>query len=627
MEKVEPLKSFWEGRNRQWSKDRALLMQQYRARIMPFEQIISNEASTNHAAAVAILGGKEPLFRLPITMEQEPGENPKETPKHNKAERLLYGMYREWDKRWRLAGHGPWLLDFLHYACLGSVSGLAHIVKVRGRPPEFYCPLFDPMTVFPAYGEDGLLAVARVYKTTPEHARSIATQQGWDVSLVEGKADELEIVNFWEMGIEKDDENPDLPYNEVMMGGKIMKERQPHDEFSRIPVFIAPMNGIPWRGFENPYFVNSSPAMEPAGDWTANWGRPVFWPGRQLYRDMDRLLGYEMERSRRSAHQQYIAKTQEGRPLIEGSVADLEVVTVNATENEEFGRLDNTPRQQDDKALLDQIFSMLQRSGLNRFALGDLNLEIAGVTYERVAAAARYVLEPYADGSSSVLSDIMMHMLEQVRRLRINTIKLETRTDSLGADFGYLLEEFKREDIPDTTYVEVRLPMLIPDDQLRRATIARQLIPGNVELADRRYVAENVMEIQDWDAMRLRIKDDAVEGHPAMVMLDMIAAARRKRDQWAATPGMEGVASEMDTVLEMMRQAFAQAFAPREQPASTLQAKESAPSPEVQPSEERGTSSSDMEMMTGEPSAGQNGGGQASVAKRLSDELRARGRR
>lgn len=600
-DKVEPLRKFWESRNRQWSLDRSLLLMQYKARMMPFEQIISSEPAINHAGAVAILGGKPPNFRLPITIQEQT-----EGIKHDKSERLAYGMFREWDKRWRLQGHNPWLLDFLFYACMGAVAGLPQVVKRKGRPVEFHCPLFDPMTVYPSFGEDGLGGTARIYRTEWNHAVSIAKMNGWDMAKVK-EAKDIEIINFWEMGDEDKGEDPEVPHNLALMGGIAVQDRVAHDEFKRIPLFIAPFNGVPWRGFDNAVFINSSPGMVSAKDWTANWGRPIFWANRQLYRDLDRLLSYEAERARRSAHGQYLAKTQGGRTLIEGSVADLEVITVDVEEGEEFGPIPPPSQPSEHLALIDQLFSMSQRGGLNRLALGDLNLEISGVTLERAAASARFILEPYAEGSASTISDILMSMFEQIRSLNIRKLSLETRKESMGAELAYVIEEFSKKDIPETTYVEVTLPMLLPDDRMRKATIARTLIPGNIPLAGSRYVAETVLGIQDWTQMQEEIKEDMASQHPAMVQVELMAAIRRKIEDWSQTPGMEGAAEEAQMALAIMRESFRATFAPREQAPSTQPGRERQPAPSEQPPEERGAASSDQELIASQPSGGADG--------------------
>ncbi len=581
------LEGFWQHRNIQWALDRSLLLGLYKQRVMPFEMIISNEPAVLHQGTVAILGGKPPLFRLPITVQDQA-----QVDKMNRSERMLYGIFREVDNRWRRQGNNPWLNDFLYYGALGAIAVMPWITKKNGRDPEFRCNIIDPMQVYPEYGENGIRRLARSYETTYAAAISMAQVNGWNAEEVE-KKESIKVTNWWEFGRKEWDENPDRPHNVVLMDEKLVKPRTELKKLTTIPIKMAPMNGVPWRGFSEPNF-NIAEQSQYLYEWTSMWGRPIFWANRKLYKDLDRLLGYEGERSRKTAKGKYVAKTAGGAPIFSdpSEFTDAEIVYVDAELQEDMRALESPSMPREALELIEQIFSMTQRAGLNRLALGDLNIEVSGVTLERAIASALYVLGPYAIGAQEMLGDISLSFFEQARGLGLKRIPLETLQESKGADMAYMVEPFGKEDIPETTHVQVTLPLLLPDNKMTQATIARQLIPGNQPLMDLQSVAEEHLGVQDWTTVRERIKENLLDFDPRIQAIETMASIRRRIDDYEKRPGMESSADQLRKMLVIMEAQFAQLTEPQQQEEPGA----GNPSPQVNPPEATGDGSSNDEV-------------------------------
>ena len=195
----EELKQSWNARDEMMAKDRQLLMMQYKKRVIPFELVLSNDIAVQHAFSIAILGGKPPIFRLPITLQDQ-----EERDKMNRSERFITGVWREADKNHRSAGHNPLLYDILFFATLGSVALFPLIVRQPKKPPQFFIYVYDPINCYPDYGEQGLLRFARSHVATPKDAVTQAIAQGWDVSKINTEGKGVEIDNIWER---EDDED------------------------------------------------------------------------------------------------------------------------------------------------------------------------------------------------------------------------------------------------------------------------------------------------------------------------------------------------------------------------------------------------------------------------------------
>ena len=316
----------WKARNDQWVADRRLLMMSYRKRILPFELILSNDIAVQHTYAVAILGGKSPLFRLPISLQEQA-----ERDKMNRSERLLYGIWREADRNYRAQGHGPMLHEFLAFAALGAICAFPRVDMVDGHP-RFYATLYDPINCYPEFGEGGLLRFARVYSTTYADAYSLARSQGWDADQIK-KSERVDVVNLWE---KQEDKKAASIWNTVVIGGVALKPRARHEEFAEIPIVMRPMNGLPTQPFLQPFTDNpTATGSSDSRSGAADWGRPVFWMNRELVPALDRNLTYSAEISRRTAFGKYVYISEGGMQVMSPTEFEATMV-LNLKPDEDF---------------------------------------------------------------------------------------------------------------------------------------------------------------------------------------------------------------------------------------------------------------------------------------------------
>tara|TARA_Y100000310_G_scaffold100343_2_gene98210 strand:- start:1867 stop:3747 length:1881 start_codon:yes stop_codon:yes gene_type:complete len=587
---AEELQPPWLIRNEQWAKDRRLLLMSYKKRMMPFELILSNDIAVQHAFTVAILGGKPPQFRLPISVQDQT-----ERDKMSRSERLVGGIWREMEKSYRMQGHGSLLHDIIFFSGLGSFCMFprAEMVKVgRRNVPRFYMTLYDPINCYPEFGEGGLLRFARVYHTTYEDAKSLAINNGWDADKIE-KSEDVMITNLWER---EESANGTKIFNTVIVGGAPLKPRFEHDEFDNIPIIMAPLNGIPMQPYMAAFDQQSGALGAPAVGTgarmgAADWGRPVFHMNRELVPALDRNLTYSAEISRRTALGKYIHISEGGMETMSPSEFDRQMV-LNLQPGEDFRAVTPPSGPRERETIIQELQAKIQQASLSRLVFGQLDLEISGVTLERAITQARSILQPYVNGIEEGIADAMTSIMAQVKRKRISTISVATRQAALGPEMGFLVEDFDvKEDLPDTTNLRVTLPMNLPDNRMNRLTMARIAKPGNEPLLPDRAVREDYLEVQDEAMMERLLDEDAAKRSPAILAVKQMAGLRRIILEWEQDDDKtEEEIDEARAALAVMRAEFRQVIAPREQPSTSQQASQAEPSPEVRPTEESAVS-------------------------------------
>lgn len=574
------LKTVWQARDQMWVRDRRQLTMQDKKRILPFELVLTNDIPVQHAFSIAILGGKSPIFRLPITLQKQ-----EQRDKMNRSERFVTGVWREADKNHRSGGHNSLLYDTLFFAALGAVCLFPLLVRRGRNQPQFYIYVYDPINCYPDYGEQGLLRFVRNYTTTPQDAHALAVAQGWDAEKIDLKGEGVEITNLWER--EDTDEGVKI-WNTVVAGGAPVKPRTLHEQFDRIPIIMAPMNGIPMQPYMSPFTEKQDALGNRAG--SADWGRPVFHMNREIVPAFDRNATYMAEISRLQALPKYTYMTEGGmQTMTPDEFAKIQVL--NLQPGEQFARVDVPTSPRERESILQTLQEKIQQGSLSRMAMGMLDQEVSGITLERATSQARAILEPYLTGVQNALSDTMGSLMAQLKKSKGGgKISIATRQAQLGPEMGYLVEDFGKEDIPDTSYLEVTLPMNLPDNRMFKLTMARTAKPGNDPLLPDRIIREDFLEVQDEAMMERLLDEDATKRSPAILAIRQMAGLRRLIEEWRLDPTrLAEEVQEAEGALQIMRDEFRQIIAPREQPSTSQPARASEPNPAEQPPEESAT--------------------------------------
>jgi hypothetical protein len=526
------VKSFWRERDAEWSEVRAMIAKAYLKPKPGYEQFLSNEPKALTDLAVAIISGKPPRWRMPIT-----SQDPEERAKTSKTERLVDGIMREVARTHRRRLHGDWLRELTWYICTGGYAVYPHILENEDGSLNFRCDLFDPIQVYPEVGYEGIETLYRVYTTSLVAARTMAEANGWDAKELQDRhvyrKDDFPvvIVNCWEM------DGKDV-INTVIMNDALVREPTHEEQHRRIPIQTGPANGVPFRDYD-------SIGEFPGSSWQSQWGEAVISSNKEVYKQIDRLASWMLQITKRHALPGYLDINEEGIPTVDVNRLN-ELGVVPRKPGEDFKPIlpPTSPREREE--LLSYFIGATQRGGLSHVAFGSLGIEISGVTLQQLLTATRSRLLPYIKTTETVLSEIGMEFLDQFQFFD-KKVSLDVRAVQQGPGMGYLIEDFDPKDIPKSTYLDVVMPLALPDDSMERVQLARQAMGNSGPLADWQTIADEFLQFQDPELIRQRMDEDLAREHPAMVAFRMIfgmkerAATRRaqadgdKDEEMAAT--------------------------------------------------------------------------------------------
>uniref|UniRef100_A0A6M3KGJ6 Portal protein n=1 Tax=viral metagenome TaxID=1070528 RepID=A0A6M3KGJ6_9ZZZZ len=598
-------RALWRERNTQMLFDRAIYNMTYKKVARGQELYLTNEARALTDKTSEVLAARQPIIRLPVTVQREP-----ERRKMSGGERFMDGILREINIRWRRQGHNAWLADAAWYTTMGSVCIYRRIVRGRGGEVQFHADVWDPIQVFPVYTGGGLTELYRIYRTTPIEVRTLAQANGWPLDGLTGELekDAVEITNaFW---VEDGGGSAPAVYACTLVGGKVLQPPSEYEHWNgRIPVAIYPAGGTPYRGFD----YEDGNVMIP--DWPTSWGQPIFAANREVYKALDKIITWEMRLTRKYALPMAVEYTEQGEARV--TTRDIEtgaVVHMKVGEKLEYPNPPTMPQER--REILQYLGGAAQRGGISNIAFGELGMELPGVAVERLLAATKSTLLPYQETLEFAISDMLLGFLEEFKRGGYGKVKLAVKQNYGGEGLQVFDEEFSAKDIPQTTYLAVQLPMGLPDNMIQKMTMARTAIPGNQPLLDVITIMEDILNVADPDLVLDRIQEMLVQANPGIQAAKAIRELRKLRND-AAQMGDTEYAGLMEKLIEAQLVQVQTLLGGASAPPGPVAARQRELPPGVQSPEESGASPDQMMPQQRQPTG--------PLMNRLQGMLKSRG--
>jgi hypothetical protein len=524
LEEASDVKELWKQRNDEWAWHRNLINQAYRNTVAGYVSFATNEPINLLELAIAILAGDPFDIRLPVKQQETAEQN-----LMNEAEQFVYGFTREWDKHHRSrTGQGSWLRDLAWYSCMGGSALFPHLRSVDGEL-QFRCDLWDPMNVYPQYGDEGLLQCFRMYSLSYGAVRSMAKANEWDFRPFEAAYQQersnkggpgVALINRWWM------EDGEV-WNAIAVQERLLKPPKMHSEFSAIPIVVSGANGFPYRDYER-----ESGALHDAPSWAQVWGRPITAANAKLWEAIDDLVSDMKQLANDHANPLAVVKTGSGNSGIGSitklvSMRELQKLELKVGESFEWARPPATPDQFN--PLLTYFLGLMQRGGLSFAAAGHLGLEISGVLYNQMIQGTKAKLQPYADSIQDSASQAAMLTMQQFVK-RKGKVTLVTRNQRLGHRLNFFERDFEASRMPKSPRLEVTLPMALPDNRLADLTMIQMAMPGK-QILDPITAYEQLGHrfVPDAQIVLRRLQEQRAMDHPAVQMWGLIRGFTQQR--------------------------------------------------------------------------------------------------
>ena len=498
---AQDLKDYWQDRDTQMREDRETVNLVKPIPKTDAVQWISNEPKVFYDTAIALVSSYQPTFRLPLTINYEPEEKEK----MNKAERMLIGIFRSLDGRQMSRGHSYWLRE-LAYWVLSGWYAIFNVVMDK-KNPQFIADFWDPMTVYPEWDADGLSKCVRLLEVDAKVASSLLYE--WqkkgakvDLELPEGKSS-FRIINYWRREKSK---GKSKVSNAIMLADKVVKPLTV-ERFEHIPIHVGAVG---------------QPDMITPG-WQKRRGEHIIAVNRDMYKYINALLSLMVTIVDETAFPNIITQTRSGRSPVDDLKGHGEVVPLKLEDKISLLQHATTPGEA--LQALQLVLKQQQKGSFPDVVYGGVPVELSGFAISQLMAAIKYKISPYLVMMKTVMGNISSDFLSQYKKGGFSKISLSTENAQEMKKGLFFVEEFSPQDVPETIFVKVDIPITSALDKVQQIMFARQALQPP-QLLSRETLWDEVLEIQDSEQEYARIIQDEILELPIMKEIASIESLR-----------------------------------------------------------------------------------------------------
>lgn len=465
----------------------------------------TNEPKVFYDTAVALLSSYQPRYRLPLTINF----SPEEKEKMNKTERFILGIFRQLDRRQIDRGQNYWLRELAYWILSGWYAGFV-VVQQGDNGVEFIADLWDPITVYPEWTNNRLTKLVRTYELDKRSAMVMASDfynRGLKFEFDEPKdEDKPRVINFW-----LDDRGK--IYNSIMLNGKVIKPLKQEENFKHIPIFTGTV-GIP---------------EKTSADWQLRIGENVIASARDMFEYENSMTTLMATILAETAYPNIVTYTQSGAPAVKGEDVKKgygNVIALRVQDKIELLKHAATPAEVN--FLMTWVGRQKQKALFSDAVYGGMpQFEISGFALSQFLASLKYKIGPYLTTMQYTISNIASELLSQYREGKFKKVTLSTLNPQSMQKGLFFVEDFDRQDVPKSLYVDVTIPITSAIDKTQQIMYARQALTPP-QLISRETIWDEILDIQDSEQEYARIIQDQTLELPVVKQIMVIEQLRER---------------------------------------------------------------------------------------------------
>lgn len=509
LEDYTRLTAYWEPRQvkmREWLALRRLDDVNYEA---GKESIVVNTPVTTLNMAIHLLSSIPATHRIPVSTQTE-----EERLRISRSERGIISTWRKLDEHQMLMGKPPFMVEMLDFALwLGWINVFAGVVPDKDGNPKFFAENWNPYDCFPEYDYDGLCTHIHAYPSTLAEAKAKARL--WGGPEVLGKdSSEITVIDYWkrtDSGV----------VNVVSFGDRSGRTRVPvklkETVQEAIPIFCTPVGGWADRtGLGDNKYV-------------ARIGESFLEANATTYKAVNKWMTLMSRMTARIAEPLVIDKTKGAKGALEPS--DLKGKKVAHLDlDESAGTLEMHDNALPFANVMVQLLeSKIQQGSFPSALFGNTMFTMSGFALNQLIVAALNVLTPYKSRVQAGTGWVDKTWLDGFKDGGFKKIVISGRVRPTGKS-GYYQEDWKPSDVPDSTFVDVEIPIAMPSDEVTKATVMRQLNPE--ARIDTYTLLDEVWKAEDPDLILSRVDEErAASSLAANPMIQQMRMAGVLRDK------------------------------------------------------------------------------------------------
>ena len=402
-------------------------------------------------------------------------------------EQYFNRLWLDIDGRGQATGDPSWFHGYVGMALLTGWSVTPYWVDNKGVVTLNY---WNPATVFPEWGEDGLVRLARMRVLSGSQARLVARREGWADGNYANRVTEYQL---WIR-------DGGLVWHGVSFDNQIVKELTPVLGIERIPVLVLTMGGLPDSGEQDLSVLMST------------IGQSILATNEPIYNQLNKQQTFMQQLLRDTANPRFKITQVSGKPVLNnpddlykrGSIFEL-----GPNDNIEVMTMPAIPME-----LTQGLFSMrnqLQRGGFSDLTFGNVLQEVTSMLVSQAAEAAMQLIQPYHQAIQYMASTVTNHWYRAF--LDNPSIRPKSWPDIPKGDL-------------DNTRVLSSYTVKIPGDLANRVSLTKALSPA-FELPQETVAEMLIPEVTNIPDVIAKLDAEKAQMHPYYIQVQLIRAFER----------------------------------------------------------------------------------------------------
>lgn len=356
--------------------------------------------------------------------------------------------------------------------------------------------IWSPSTVYPMW-DDMMTECAHIFTPGGRQVKRMADRNQWN--LKGNIADKTEIRDYWWI---EQVLNTAVVHNAIVCGGELVKPDTPEIRFKRIPIFGAPVGGLPDMGE-----LTKSRRQD---NWKAEIGQSFIATNENVYRTSNKWWTFIMQLLRDTAQARTYEKSGSAQQIVKPETWYRRGAHYKLGLQDEVGFISPPPIPVELRSTQLDLEAMMQRGGPSWTMFGSMQQRMTAYAMAQVAATTNQIAGDFHQGVVDCVSDIDNFWYDLIKTNNYRP-------------YGMSLPE----GLPAGVRISADYELRIPGDLIQRATTGRMLNPG-FELSDERIMEELFPEIKNPVEELARVRASKARKHPIYIQLSLIASLRQE---------------------------------------------------------------------------------------------------
>ena len=478
----EKLRGFWRRRNEKFAKWYKIVQMVDELAQANMESFVGNDPRAAFNLLLSMLEQKIP-HRLPpeeLSLEQ--------TAPAAELSRMFEAAWDSIFNQYRRRGR-YFLRDLIGLLLATGWYSVFSIISADGS--RCIAEVWNPATVFPSWDDD-LVECAHIVQLSEMQARRMIARNDW---AVRPPTRPVTVYDHWRL------DGDNRVYNSIIIDSTLVKDNVWETRFNRIPIFIAPVGGLPDTG-----------ELSRADTWKEELGQSVLATNENIYRYWNKWWTFSLQLLRDTVQARTFEKSTSGRQIVKPEDWAKRGGHFKMGPQDEVGFIHPPPIPMELRSAQLDMEAMMQRGGPSWSMFGTVTQQMTSYMMSQVAASVSQNTKPYHQGIIDCFTDIDNFWLYLIRENKY-------RPYGKGLPSG----------LPKNARIIADYELRIPGDLIQRVTTARIMNPA-FELSDEKIMEELFPEIKNPAEEIAKVRAGKARRHPIYASIALAESFRAEAE-------------------------------------------------------------------------------------------------